>query len=129
MTGSRGTLGTVIEELGSGYAAYFAGEKHEQEISSVLIAYRLTLAGASRVESTPWHRDDSMEPYSVHVSTGDDEITLSVDDWGERLDEVRPFLREWIRQRVHLEQATLKSGSRRRDPYWADQWRRAHPWG
>src|SRR5699024_8077087 len=58
-----------------------------------------------------------------------DEITLSVNDWGDRLEEVQPFLREWIRQRVHIERTKLKSSSRRRDPYWTDQWRRAHPWG
>src|SRR5699024_2700079 len=87
------------------------------------------LAGAQPVQSTPWHRDDSLETYSVRVSTGDDEITLSVNDWGDRLEEVQPFLREWIRQRVHIERTKLKVSSRRRDPYWTDQWRRAHPWG
>ncbi|APX31774.1 hypothetical protein BH708_02510 [Brachybacterium sp. P6-10-X1] len=111
------------------YSIHFAGEKLEQEVSSALIDYRLTLAGAPPVDSTPWHRDTSMDRYSVRVRAGDDEITLSVDDWGDRLGEVRPFLREWIRQRVHLERAKLKSSSRRRDPYWTDQWRRAHPWG
>lgn len=118
-----------MNEHSGPYAAYFAGEKLEQEISSVLIAYRLTLAGAPRVDSTPWHRDDSMETYSVHVRAGDDEITLSIDDWGDRLEEVRPFLRGWIRRRVHLERTRLKSSSRRRDPYWVDEWRRTHPWG
>ena len=116
------------EHPGSDHGTYFAGEKLEQQVSSVLIAYRLTLAGAQPVQSTPWHRDDSLEPYSVRVSAGDDEITLSITDWGDRLEEVQLFLREWIRQRVHLEQARLKASSRRRDPYWIDEWRRAHPW-
>lgn len=129
VTGPHGTLGPVIEEPGSGYATYFAGEKLEQEVSSVLIAYRLSLAGAPRVESMPWHRDASMETYSVRVRTGNDEITLSVTDWGDRLEEVRPYLREWIRQRVHLGLATLKASSRRRDRYWVNEWHRAHPWG
>lgn len=119
----------MSEHPGDPYAIHFAGEKLEQEVSSVLIAYRLTLSGAQPVEYTPWHRDESMDPYSVRVRTGDDEITLSVTDWGDRLDEVRPFLRGWIHDRVHLERAKLKSSSRRRDPYWVDAWRRAHPWG
>ena len=120
---------SFVSEHPDPYSTYFAGEKLEQEISSVLIAYRLTLAGAPRVESPPWHRDDSMETYSVHVRAGDGEITLSIDDWGDRLEEVRPFLRGWIRRRVHLERTRLKSSSRRRDPYWVAEWRRAHPWG
>lgn len=119
----------MSEHPGDPYATHFAAEKLEQEVSSVLIAYRLTLSGAQAVESTPWHRDSSMDPYSVRVRTGDDEITLSVGDWGGRADEVRPFLREWVRGRVHLGGTKLKSSSRRRDPYWVDVWRRAHPWG
>jgi len=118
-----------VNEHPNPYSIHFAAEKLEQEISSVLISYRLTLAGAPRVESTPWHRDSSMNPYSVRVIIGDEEITLTVDDWGDRLDEVRLFLREWIRQRVHLGRTTLKSSSRRRDPYWVHEWRRVHPWG
>ncbi|MDN5687212.1 MAG: hypothetical protein L0G94_11140, partial [Brachybacterium sp.] len=119
----------VSEHPGDTYATYFAAEKLEHEVSSVLIAYRLTLSGAPIVESTPWHRDSSIQRYSVRVRTGDDEITLSGTDWGDKHDEVRPFLREWIHQRVRLERTTLKSSSRRRDPYWADAWRRARPWG
>src|SRR5699024_618820 len=129
LTGPHGILGPVNEHPGSDHGTYFAGEKLEQQVSSVLIAYRLTLAGAQPVQSTPWHRDDSLETYSVRVSTGVDDITLSVTDWGDRLEEVQPILREWIRQRVHIERTKLKVSSRRRDPYWTDQWRRAHPWG
>lgn len=73
----------MSEHPGDLYATHFAAERLEQEVSSVLIAYRLTLSGAPTVESTPWHRDSSMAPYSVRVRTGDDEITLSVSDWGE----------------------------------------------
>lgn len=117
------------ENPASPYATYFAAEKLEQEVSSALIAYRLTLSDAPRVESTPWHRDSSLETYSVRIRTGDEETTLSVTDWGDRLDDVRPYLREWIRQRVHLERTKLKGSSRRRDPYWVEAWRRVHPWG
>lgn len=119
----------MSEDPGDLYATHFAAEKLEQGVSSVLIAHRLTLSGAEAVGTTPWHRDSSMALYSVRVRTGDDEITLPVSDWGSRADEVWPFLREWIRERIHLGGTKLKSSSRRRDPYWTDAWRRAHPWG
>ena len=111
------------------YATHFAAEKLEQAVSSVLIAYRLTLTGAQPVESTPWHRDESLPRYAVRVRTGDDELTLTVTEWGDRLDDVGSYLRGWIRDRVHLGGSKLKSGSRRREAYWADAWRRIHPWG
>lgn len=90
------------------YGAHFAAEKLEQAVDSVLIAYRLTLTGVQTVVSTPWHRDETLPRYAVRVRTGDDEITLSVADWGDRLDDVGPFLRAWIHDRVHLERARLK---------------------
>lgn len=52
----------MSEHPGDLYATHFAAERLEQEVSSVLIAYRLTLSGAQALESTPWHRDCSMAP-------------------------------------------------------------------
>lgn len=119
----------VTTHLGDAYSTHLAAEKLEQAVSSVLIGYRLTLSGTRPVESTPWHRDDSIQPYSVRVRIGDDEVTLSVTEWGDRIDDVGSYLRGWILSRVHLESARLKPGSRRPDPYWVDAWRSAHPWG
>lgn len=82
----------MSEHPGDPYATHFAAEKLEQDVNSVLIAYRLTLSGGQPVQYTPWHRDSSMDPYSVRVLTGDDEITLSVTDWDGSEEEVRPFL-------------------------------------
>lgn len=96
---------------------------------SVTIGYRLTLSGAPPVEVISWHQDPTLEHYTVRILAGDDELTLTVTDWGTRTDEIGPFLRQWILERVHLEQSKLRSRSRRPDAYWVGAWRRALPWG
>ena len=93
ITGDRLTvqcanLTPVTTHLGDAYSTHFAAEKLEQAVSSVLIGYRLTLSGTRPVESTPWHRKDEMQPHSVRVRIGDDEVTLSVTGWGDQLDDV-----------------------------------------
>lgn len=110
------------------YADHLAAEKIERAVHSVTIGYRLTLAGAPQVDVASWHQDSSLERYSVRVFTGEDELTLTVADWGTRTDEIGPYLRPWILERVHLEQSKLRKGCRRPDPYWVGAWRRAHPW-
>ena len=116
------------DETAYRYADYRAAVKIEQSVHSVTIAYRLTLSGAPSVEVASWHQDPTLELYTVCVRTGDDELTLTVADWVTRTDEIRPFLRQWITDRVHLEQSKLRKGCRRPDPNWVSAWRRAHPW-
>ena len=110
------------------YADHLAAEKIERAVHSVLIGYRLTLAGAPPVEVISWHQNPALEHYTVCVRARDDELTLTVPDWGSRTDEIGPFLRQWITERVHLEQSKLRKQSRRPDPYWVDAWRRTSPW-
>ncbi|MFI8776550.1 hypothetical protein ACIGH6_05600 [Brachybacterium paraconglomeratum] len=110
------------------YADHLAAEKLERAVHSVTIGYRLTLTCAPPVTTTSWHNDPTLERYTVRIQAGDDELTLTVPDWGTRTDEIGPYLRQWITDRVHLEQAKLRKGCRRPDPYWVDAWRRAHPW-
>lgn len=110
------------------YADHLAAEKIERAVHSVTIGYRLTLAGAPPIEVSSWHQDPTFEVYTVRVRTGDDELTLTVPEWGTRTDEIGPFLRQWITARVHLEQSKLRKRTRRPDPYWVDAWRRAHLW-
>lgn len=109
------------------YADHHAAEKIERAVHSVTIGYRLTLSGAPLVEVSSWHRDSTLELYTVRVRTGDDEVTLTVLEWGRRTNEIGPFLRQWITEQVHLEQSRLRKGCRRPDLYWVDAWRRAHP--
>lgn len=116
------------EESVDRYADHHAAEKIEQAVHSVTIGYRLTLSGAPPVDVASWHQDTSLEHYTVRVRTGGKELTLTVADWGSRTDEIGPLLRQWITERVHLEQSKLRKGCRRPDPYWVDAWRRAHPW-
>lgn len=116
------------EETVDRYADHHAAEKIEQAVHSVTIGYRLTLAGAPPVDVTSWHQDSALERYSVRVRTGDDELTLTVPEWGTRLHEIGTYLRQWVTDRVHLEQSKLRKGCRRPDPYWVEAWRRTHPW-
>lgn len=118
----------VTVESSKRYADHLAAEKIERAVHSVTIGYRLTLAGAPPVEVASWHQEPALELYTVRVRTGSDEITLTVPDWGTRTDKIGPFLRQWITDRVHLEQSKLRSRSRRPDPYWVGAWRRAHGW-
>lgn len=110
------------------YADHLAAEKIERAVHSVTIGYRLTLTGAPPVDVTSWHQDPDLEPYTVRVRAGGDELTLTVREWGTRTDEIGPYLRQWITDHVHLEQSKPRKGCRRPDPYWVDAWRRAHPW-
>lgn len=110
------------------YGDHLAAEAIERAVHSVTICYRLTLTGAPTVEVISWHQDQALELYTVRVRTESDEVTLTVPDWGTRTDLIGPFLRQWITERVHLEQAKLRRGCRRPDPYWVDAWRRTHPW-
>lgn len=117
----------TVESAGR-YADHLAAEAIERAVHSVTIGYRLTLAGAPPVDVTSWHQNPALELYTVRVRTGADELTLTVPEWGSRNKEIGPFLRQWISERVHLEQATLRKASRRPDPHWVSAWRRAHPW-
>lgn len=110
------------------YAEHLAAERLERAVHSVTIGYRLTLAGAPPVEVASWHQDPALEHYTVRVFIGDDELTLTVSEWGTQTDEIGPFLRTWITDRVHLEQTTLRKGCRRPEPYWVDTWRSTHRW-
>lgn len=110
------------------YAEHQAAEKIERAVHSVTIGYRLTLSGAPPVEVASWHQDPALEHYTVRVRTGGDELTLTVQEWGRRTGAIGPFLRQWIIDRVHLEQSKLRSGCRRPDPYWVSAWRRVHLW-
>lgn len=110
------------------HADHHAAEKIERAVHSVTIGYRLTLSGALPVEVISWHQNPTLELYTVRVCTRDDELTLTVSDWGPRIDAIGPFFRQWILERVHLEQSKLRKGCRRPDPYWVDAWRRTHPW-
>ena len=73
------------------YIDHLTAEKIERAVHSVTIGYRLTLAGAPPVEVISWHQDHTLELYTVHVRTGDDELTLTVPDWGSRTDEMGPI--------------------------------------
>lgn len=117
----------VTVESSKRYADHLAAEKIERAVHSVTIGYRLTLTGAPPVEVASWHQDPTLELYTVRVRAGDDELTLTVPEWGTRTDEIGTHLRQWITERVHLEQAKLRKGCRRPDPYWVEAWRRAHP--
>lgn len=119
----------VTVESSKRYSDHLAAEKIERAVHSVTIGYRLTLAGAPPVEVASWHQDSTLEHYTIRVRAGGDEITLTVPDWGTRTDEIGTYLRQWILERVHLEQSKLRPRSRRPDPYWIDAWRRAHGWG
>lgn len=119
----------VTDDPSTRYADFFAAERMEQVISAVVIAYRLTLTRAPRVETTPWRHDDTLPEYAIRVHTSDHEIILHVTDWGDHPDELRTMLRQWIRDHVRLEQARINARARRVDPYWRDAWRAAHPWG
>lgn len=116
------------DETADRYADYRAAVKIEQAVHSVTIGYRLTLSGAPPIEVASWHQDPTLERHCLLVRAGGDELTLTVAEWRTRPEEIRPFLREWISERVHLEQTKLRSRSRRPDPYWINAWRRAHPW-
>ena len=116
-------------EFSERYADHLAAEAIERAVHSVTIGYRLTLTGAPPVEVASWHQDPTFELYTVRIRAGGDELTLTVADWGTRTDEIGPFLRQWILERVHLEQSKLRSRSRRPDPCWVSAWRRAHGWG
>lgn len=118
----------VTVESSKRYADHLAAEKIERAVHSVTIGYRLTLAGAPPVEVASWHQGPALERYIVRVSAGGDEFTLTVPDWGARTDEIGTCLRQWITERVHLEQAKLRKGCRRPDPHWVDAWRRTHLW-
>lgn len=117
----------VTVESSERYADHLAAEKIERAVHSVTIGYRLTLSGAPPVEVASWHQDSTLERYTVRVRAVGDEFTLTVPDWGTRTDEIGTYLRRWITERVHLEQAKLRKGCRRPDPYWVEAWRRAHP--
>ncbi|UQN30505.1 hypothetical protein [Brachybacterium kimchii] len=116
-------------DLEATYGEYLAAQELQRSVDSVLIAYRLTLSRAPEVESIPSFREPSLPDHSIRVRCGDDSLTLLAREWSDRMDEVRPFLREWIRARAPLENARLRPRSRRRDPFWVEQWRKAHPWG
>lgn len=118
----------VTVESSERYADHLAAEAIERAVHSVTIGYRLTLTGAPPVEVASWHQDPTFEVYTVRVRTGDDELTLTVPEWGTRTDEIGTYLRQWITERVHLEQAKLRKGCRRPDPYWVGTWRHAHRW-
>lgn len=119
----------VTVESSKPYADHLAAEKIERAVHSVTIGYRLTLAGAPPVEVASWHQDPTLEHYTICVRTRDDEFTLTVAEWRTRIDEIGSFRRQWILERVHLEQSKLRSRSRRPDPYWVSAWRRTHGWG
>lgn len=110
------------------YTDHLAAERIERAVHSVTIGYRLTLSGSPPVEVSSWHQNPALERYTVRVRAGGDELTLTVPDWGPRTDEIGPYLRQWITERIHLEQAKLRKGCRRPDPYWVEAWRRTHPW-
>lgn len=110
------------------YDGHLAAEKVERAVHSVTIGYRLPLSGAPPVEVISWHQNSTLEHYTVRVRAGDDGLTLTVPAWGRRTDEIDPSLRQWILDRVHLEQSKLRKGCRCPDPYWVEAWRRTHPW-
>ena len=110
------------------YADHLVAERIERAVHSVTIGYRLTLTGAPPVGVASWHQDPALERYTVRVRAGDDELTLTVPEWETRTDEIGPFLRQWITDRVHLEQSKRRKGCRRPDPYWVEAWRHTHPW-
>ncbi|WP_165831856.1 hypothetical protein [Brachybacterium endophyticum] len=104
---------------------YAAGERIEQIVSSVLIGYRLTIRGP-RVESMPWHRDQTLPRYSVRVATPDDSIVYTALVWSGWDDELEEHLRRWLLERIHLE-GTKRGHGRRPDPWWVKVWKAANP--
>ena len=59
--------------------------------------------------------------YSCRLITEDGELVLTITDWRDRLDEVGPTVRDWIRAHITLRGCALDAGRYQGDPYWRAQ--------
>ncbi|UEJ84625.1 hypothetical protein Bra3105_18340 (plasmid) [Brachybacterium halotolerans subsp. kimchii] len=107
--------------------AFMAGEAIEQVIGGVLIGYRLTIAGGTAVEATPWRRDPTLPKYAVRVTTANGaEAVYTVEQWAGSDKALRDRVRAWLLEHIDL-RGTRRARSRRPDPFWRQAWTQFNP--
>lgn len=72
---------------------------------------------------------EGLPNYSCRLTSVDEAVLLlPLDDWGERMDEVRPLVREWLGEHSDLKGCKPEKSHYQGDPYWFTRWQEANPW-
>ena len=98
------------------------------DVCGEYIRFYLT-TGCDQIRYTPSQITEGLPSYSCRLSSVDGHVlVLPLDDWRERMDEVRPLVRAWLEEHSELRGCRPEKSHYQGDPYWFAKWQEANPW-